>query len=282
MPGRAVAIPSRGISFYVREEGQGPPVLLLHGGPGADHSTLLSLRPLAKKFRLIFYDQRCNGRSTMANFATFNWENLSADADAIKQHFGIGKCAIIGHSFGGMVALEYAIRYPDNLTHLALLDTGGDSAWVRQNACLELDRKGFSKLVVETASKFYSGRIDRSEFAKSMLVLGKAYYSRPSVAFMLKEAFHGLRIRANPEICIYGFRELLSGWNVMNQLNRIRANTLIVAGEDDFQFPPEHQKELQKGIAGARMQLLDGAGHNAHIEQPKRMIAILSDFLQNG
>lgn len=282
MSGQVVAIPTRGISFYIREEGQGLPLLMMHGGPGADHSTMLSLRPLARRYRLILYDHRCNGRSTRANLATFNWETLTEDADAIRQVCGIDKCAVIGHSFGGMVALEYAIRYPSHVTHLALLDTGADSVWVRQNASLELERKGFNKLVVHTATKFYYGQIGRSEFIRSVLILGRAYYSRPSSAFLLKQALHGLRIRANPEVCIYGFRELLSGWSAMNRLNQIEAKTLIAAGVDDFQFPPEHQQELQKNIKGSRLQLLDGAGHNAHIEQPEKMVAILNDFLESG
>jgi proline-specific peptidase len=282
MSGRVVAIPSRGVSFFVREEGQGFPLLMMHGGPGADHSTLLSLRPLARKYRLIFYDHRCNGRSTRADLATFEWETLAADADAIRQLLGIDKCAVVGHSFGGMVALEYAIRYPHNVTHLALLDTGANSVWVRQNASLELERRGFNRLVVETATRFYYGQIARSKFVKSMAILGRAYYSRPSMSLMVKEALHGLRTRANPETCIYGFRELLSGWSAMNRLNQIKARTLIVAGIDDFQFPPEHQQELQKGIAGARLQLISGAGHNAHNEQPRKMVAILNDFLENG
>lgn len=282
MSGQVVAIPARGISFYIREEGQGFPLLVMHGGPGADHSTMLSLRPLSRRYRLILYDHRCNGRSTRADLATFDWETLTADADAIRQHCGIDRCAVIGHSFGGMVALEYAIRYPGHVTHLALLDTGAESVWVRQNASLELERKGFNKLVVRTATKFYYGQIGRSEVIRSMLILGRAYYSRPGTAFLLKQALHGLRIRANPEVCIYGFRDLLSGWSAMNRLGQISAKTLIAAGVDDFQFPPEHQQELHKNIKGSRLQLLEGAGHNAHIEQPGKMVAILNDFLEHG
>ena len=277
-----ITLPTRGVRLYIREEGKGFPLLLMHGGPGADHSTLLSLLPLATDYRLIFYDQRCNGRSVEVDLATMNWANLTADAEAIRQHFGIDKWAVLGHSFGGMVALEYAIRYPAKLTHLALLDTGGDSVWVREKASIELQRKGFNRSVVATAAKFYVGQIVRSEFLKSMFVLGRAYYSHPSALMMLKEAFHGLRIHANPEACIYGFKELLAGWTVMNQLKQIRARTFIIAGSDDFQFPPEHQKELQIGISGAELHLLNGAGHNAHIEQPGKVADFIRRFLENG
>ena len=78
----------------------------MHGGPGADHSTMLSFLPLALEFKLIFYDHGCNGRSTRADLATMEWGNLTADAEAIRQDLGIEKWAVLGHSFGGMVALE--------------------------------------------------------------------------------------------------------------------------------------------------------------------------------
>jgi proline-specific peptidase len=282
LPGRLIELPSRRISLYVREEGSGCPVLLMHGSPGADHSTLLSLLPLVHDYRLIFYDHRCNGRSAKPELATMEWGNLTADAEALRQHFGIDKWAVIGHSFGGMVALEYAIRYPHSLTQLVLVDSGGDSVCVRRNASIELERRGYSRLVVDTAARFYRGAIAPNEFMKSMMILGKAYYSHPSVWLLLKEAFHGIRIYANATACIYGFSQLLSGWSVMDKLNQIQANTLIVAGRDDFQFPPIHQKELQTGILGSKLELLENAGHNAHIEQAKKIVAIVRTFLENG
>jgi proline iminopeptidase len=62
------------------------------------------------------------------------WENLTADADTLRKSLGFDKWAVLGHSFGGKVALEYALRYPNSLSHLILLDTGGDSWWEQENA----------------------------------------------------------------------------------------------------------------------------------------------------
>ena len=105
----------------------------MHGGPGLDYTTLLSLKPLADQFTLVFYDHRCNGRSEGAEQASMTWENLTADADALRQELGFDKWAVLGHSFGGNVALEYALRYPHSLSHLILMNTGGDQWWVNQN-----------------------------------------------------------------------------------------------------------------------------------------------------
>jgi proline iminopeptidase len=96
----------RDASLFVKVVGQGYPLLMMHGGPGLDHTSLLPLEPLADQFTLIFYDHRCNGRSQGAEFSTMTWENLTADAEALREKLGFDQWAVLGHSFGGNVALE--------------------------------------------------------------------------------------------------------------------------------------------------------------------------------
>jgi proline iminopeptidase len=122
------------LCLFVDVVGQGYPLVLMHGGPSADLWTMSSFRRCADQFTLVFYDHRCNGRSDDPPVASMTWENRTADADALREKLGFERWAVLGHSFGGHVALEYALRYPDRLSHLVLLDTGGDSHWARQNA----------------------------------------------------------------------------------------------------------------------------------------------------
>jgi len=253
----------------------------MHGGPGVDHSTMLPFLPCADEFQLLFYDHRCNGRSVGADVQTMTWENLAADAEALRESLGIERWAILGHSFGGMVALEYAIRFPERLSHLCVLDSGGDAKMVQQGASLVLGQRGFSNREVATAQRFFTGQIGHGELLKSMITLGRAYYSKPGPFFLLVEALHGLRIRSNPAAFIFGFSKLLPGWSVMQQLACIKAPTLILAGRDDFQFPPEHQKLLAEGIPNAQLRIVDRAGHNAHFERPKEVLEIVRQFLRS-
>src|SRR5512139_3581553 len=94
----------RDVSLFVKVIGQGSPLLLMHGGPGLDHTSLLPLEPLADQFTLIFYDHRCNGRSDGGDTTSMTWENLTADVEALRQELGYEQWAVLGHSFGGNVA----------------------------------------------------------------------------------------------------------------------------------------------------------------------------------
>jgi pimeloyl-ACP methyl ester carboxylesterase len=276
-PGR---IQVRDASLYVNVIGTGYPLLLMHGGPGADHLTLLPFRELADQFTLIFYDHRCNGRSQGAPTSSMTFENLTADADALRRTLGYERWAVLGHSFGGHVALEYALRYPGSVSHLVLVDTGGDSRWSQRNAAEVLAGRGYSAEKTELVRRWFNGEFEPRQMALILMRIGSAYYSHPSLSLVARELIRGeWRSKMRPEAMIFGGRHLLKGWTVMDRLGEITAPTLIVAGRDDFIFPPEHQRELVARIPHARLELIEQAGHNPHAEQPAQVMRAVRDFL---
>jgi pimeloyl-ACP methyl ester carboxylesterase len=276
-PGR---IPVRDVSLYVHVTGHRYPLLLMHGGPGADHWTLLPFRQLADQFTLVFYDHRCNGRSQGAPVSSMTFESLTADADALRQELGYERWAVLGHSFGGHVALEYALRYPASLSHLVLVDTGGDSRWSRHNAADLLARRGYSPKKVELARRWFTGEFPPRQMPLILMRIGSAYYSRPSLSLVAGELIRGeWRSKMRPEAMIFAGRHLLNGWTVMDRLSEITVPTLIVAGRDDFIFPPEHQRELAAAIPHAHLQIIEHAGHNPHVEQPAQVMRAVRDFI---
>jgi proline iminopeptidase len=271
----------RGISLNVRVIGHGYPMALMHGGPGADLYTMMSFKQLADQFTLVFYDHRCNGRSMGPNVTTMTMENLTADADALRQALGFEKWAVLGHSFGGFVALEYVLRYPDNLSHLLLVDTGGDYRWAHEHAPDVLAQRGFSPDIVELARRFLNGQFEPNEMFSDLMKLGKAYnpYTGPSqLPHML---IMGLQTKLRPEAAIYAERNVLKDWKVMDRLSEIKVPTLVMAGREDFIYPPESQEELAAGIPDARLVIIDRAGHNVHDEQPAKAIEAVRSFLHS-
>ena len=186
----------------------------------------------------------------------------------------------VGHSFGGHVALEYALRYPGSLSHLVLVDTGGDSRWSRHNAAEVLARRGYSPEKVELVRRWFNGDFPPRQMPLILMRIGSAYYSRPSLSLVTRGLLRGeWRSKLRLEALIFSGRHLLNGWTVMDRLGEITVPTLIVAGRDDFIFPPEHQRELAAAIPRAHLRLVERAGHNPHAEQPAEVMQAIRDFI---
>jgi proline iminopeptidase len=116
--------------LYYRVTAEGAPIIVLHGGPDFDHHYLLpEMDRLADSFRLVYYDQRGRGRS--AGDVQPEEVSLASEIghlDAVRRHFGFDSVAVLGHSWGGVLAMEYASRHPEHVSHLILVDTAPASA----------------------------------------------------------------------------------------------------------------------------------------------------------
>lgn len=270
----------RGIRLFVEVVGRGYPLVLMHGGPSADHWSMLPFQRLADQLTLVFYDHRCNGRSVGAPVSSMTWDNLTADADALREKLGFQKWAVLGHSFGGHVALEYALRYPDSLSHLVLLDTGADSRWSQQNAADLIAKRGYSPKKVELVRRWFSGEFAPWEWYLIFMRIGGLYEHDPSLRLLVRQLVSGeWRSKIRPEAHIFARRHLLNGWKVMDRLGEITVPTLVMAGRDDFVFPPECQEELAAAIPNARLQVIERAGHNPHEEQPAEVMEAVRGFI---
>lgn len=269
----------RDVSLYADVTGHGDPLVLMHGGPGLDHVSLTPFRELADRHTIVLYDHRCNGRSTGAPVTSMTWENLTADADALREELGFERWAVLGHSFGGHVALEYALRYPERVSRLVLLDTAADARWSQENAADVLAGRGFSPKAVAVARRFYSGRVEPKDFVRASIRLLPAYDHRFSLVRLARELIGGgWRMKTRPEALTFG-GQMMRGWSVMDRLGEIGVPTLVIAGHDDFLFPPESQALLAAGIANARLRIIERAGHNPQSERPAETLAAVADFL---
>ena len=276
----------RDVSLNVEVVGHGPPLVLMHGGPSADLWTLLPFRRLADRFTLVFYDHRCNGRSTGVPLESMTWDNLTADPEALRQHLGFERWAVLGHSFGGQVALEYALRYPERVSRLVLMDTGADASLAREHAPRILAERGYSPKLVRLVHRFFNGQVPPKEVQRSLMRMGPAYHHRQGLSLvwlMARDILAGeWRTRLQPEPLTYAGRVLMPGWSVVDRLREITAPTLVIAGRQDFLFPPEHQALLAMRIPDARLRIVERAGHNPHSEEPEVTMRAVARFLSRS
>ena len=271
----------RDVSLFVKVVGRGYPLVLMHGGLGLDSTTLSSLEALADQCTLVFYDHRCNGRSTGA-VDSMTWENLTADADALRQTLGFDAWAVLGHSFGGHIALEYALRYPERVSRLLLFDTSGDAWWPQVNAPRILGKRGYSPATVRAARRFYNGELMPQDVLPIVRKFLRAYFYKFGLSAMPHALWSAFHMKMRPEAHVYGFGTLLKGWTVMDRLHEIEAPTLVLSGRHDFLFPPEHQAILADRIPRAELEIIEQAGHSPFDEQPDEVIGIVRRFLETA
>src|SRR5437899_9639525 len=121
-----------GVRVYTRRVGHGPPVVVLHGGPGAHHDYLLpQYDRLAEGGRaLLYYDQRGGGRSPVPRDVPVGWREHVADLEALRGHWELDRLTVLGYSWGGLLALLYALEHPDRIARLALVSSAPvTAAW---------------------------------------------------------------------------------------------------------------------------------------------------------
>lgn len=269
----------RDVSLFVRTMGAGAPIVLMHGGPGLDHTTLLGLAPLARDYQLVFYDHRCNGRSS-GDPQTMTWDNLTADADALRATFGFDRWIVLGQSFGGQVALMYALRYPDRVSQLILMDTAADNRWASEHAPTLLAKRGYRASTVAAARRFYAGDIEPRKVGITAMRFVGAYFHHIGIRDLPAMIAGALRMKRRPTAHVVGFGTLLKRWNVMDRLREIEIPTLVVAGRDDFLFPPECQAILADRLPHATLEIIERAGHNPQDENADAVVEVIRAFLR--
>jgi proline iminopeptidase len=258
--------------FYV-EVGEGLPCLVMHGGLGFDHTCLHPwLDPLGDVMRLVYYDHRGNGRSGRPPLETLTFEQFCSDADALREHLGFEKVAVLGYSYGGCIAMEYALRYPERLSHLILLDTAPTfDYWeeVKANA----RRKGATQKQLDALE----ASVDNEAEFWNVLKLTEPLYFHTFDADLAERVLGRtiLSIEANE-----AGGAIQEGWDLTPRLSEISAPTLILVGRDDFICPPSQAKILHEGIPNSELVVFERSGHFAHAEEPEAFFDAVHGWLR--
>ena len=250
-----------------------PTILLLHGGPGFDHSSLRShFEPLADTAQLVYIDHRGQGRSDESSPERWNLETWIDDVAGLCDILGIDRPILLGHSFGGMVAQGVAIRYPELPSGLVLSNT---TAKFRTDLALEM----FERLGDEEAR-----------------AVAEAYFGKPSVEALERymEVCYPLygttqpdpevraRIVARPEVGVHFFAEEIHTYDFRDELRRIACPTLVLVGDVDPITPVACSRELAEGIAGAHLEVVANAGHAPFRDQPETTLSAIRSFVTRG
>jgi proline iminopeptidase len=267
-------VPLNGADIFYLRHGHGLPCLVMHGGLGCDHTYMHPwMDALGDTFELIYFDHRGNGHSGRPNLETLNFEQFAADADALRDHLGFEQVAVLGSSYGGFIAQEYAIRYPNRVSHAFLMDTAPVFDYADE-VKMHATRKGATPEMLEILDSLEP--TSDEDFAKMMDMLGPLYYYNfdPDLAARAMGATIYCASAAKR-----GF-ELLKGWDVRPRLAQISAPTLVLVGRDDYITPPNKSADIQARIPGAELKIFERSGHMPHLEEPEAFFATIRDFVR--
>jgi proline iminopeptidase len=262
-------VPVNGIVLHTVTLGSGTPIVVIHGGPGLDHGYLLpGMAPLASTNRIILYDQRGVGGSVARLDSTsITMANYLADLDGLRDALGLKELNLVGHSFGGLIAMLYAMRYPDRVASLVLMNTVEPG---RRYAAEQSDRQRGRRTPADSAE--IAGLIASAGFrARESAVFERLFwlsfrstFANPALADRLQIHLAEVTAKNGSEVA-----RLLVGplgaYDYWDELGAIRARVLIIHGVDDA-IPISMAEELSRRIPGARLQAVEHAGHFPYIE----------------
>ncbi len=269
-----------------KEEPGKLPLLLLHGGPGACHDYLWSLAAMADTGRrVIFYDQIGCGLSQIGISKPEMWtvDLYVEEVDAVRRTLGLDKIHLLGQSWGGMLAMEYMVRQPKGVASVTIASSPASMIqWVEEANKL---REQLPPEINATLLKHEAaGTTSDPEYVTAMA----EFYNR-----------HVCRIVPNPDYVAQSFAKMaeypevyntmngpsefhvvgtLKNWNIIPQLGKISAPTLVTSGKYD-EATPVIAETVHKGIPGSEWVLFENSSHTAHVEEADRYLQVLSAFI---
>lgn len=294
-PGSAASVrPREGLApvpggrLSYREIGRGPPTIVLHGGPDFDHRYLLpELDRLSDRLRLVYYDQRGRGSSmpdTDPDSVTIAGE--IEDLDGLRAHLGFETTALLGHSWGALLALEFATRHPERVSHLILMNgapaSAAECARFRDGRRRKVPADLEQMTALAATPRFVSGDLEAdAEYYR--VHFRTALARREDVERIVTRLRSGFTpagvVRARAiERRLYAETWSAEGYDLLPSLARLRVPTLLIHGDRDL-IPRSCAEHLARAISDARLLVLRECGHFAYLERPDEVHQAVGEFL---
>jgi proline iminopeptidase len=271
-----------GIRLYTRRVGDGPPVVVLHGGPGAHHDYLLpQYDRLARGRSLLYYDQRGGGRSPVPREVPVGWREHVADLEALRGHWGLERLALLGYSWGGLLAVLYALEHADRVARLALVSAAPvTTAWrdeFERRFAARMAQPWIARSRAELAALGLA-RTDPEKYRRLAFALSVAgYFHDPALAREMTP----FRVTERTRRAVW---ESLGEYDLRDRIRRTfphgaAPRSLLLHGIYD-PMPLEAARETAALLSTDVIEL--ATGHAPHVEATEDFVRALDGFLPKG
>jgi proline-specific peptidase len=282
-------IPFRGLETWYRivgdaEEPGKLPLLLLHGGPGAPHDYLESLEAVgATGRRAIFYDQLGCGNSSRSDESLWTVETFVDEVGTVRDALGLERVHLFGSSWGGMLAMEYALTKPSGLASLVISSSPASiPLWAEETQRLRSELPADVQRTLDEQEA--AGTTGSLEYQAASMDFYKRHVCRldpwpdgvaRTFAKMEEDSEVYLYMQGPNEFVITG---TLSDWDITDRLAEIDVPTLVTTGRYD-ECTPKQAEIVHRGIAGSEWVVFENGSHMQFVEEPERYLEVLDDFL---
>ena len=263
-----------GGSLFVQELGSGFPLIVLHGGPGMDHTTFRPyLDPLAEDFRVLYVDQRGQGRSERVDPATLTLEVFARDIDLLAEALGFDEYAVLGHSFGAIVTTWHAVNLG---TATAYVISGGGDSSEKLLADVEASLEAMGEAGVPVAASWEQEKtVETEEELKELVRVQMPFHfaGNPPPGY-------GDETVGTPDVLRHFANVGYGDFDFTPDLGRAEKPTLVVVGEKDRTTTTRSARVLREGIAGSELVVISGVGHMSFVEAQDEYLEAVRGFLR--
>jgi len=277
-----------GVEIWWNSAGSGPPIVVIHGGPGLDHASLAAdLTPLEKTRTVIYYDQRGGGRSSLpADPALLTIDHHVRDLEALRVRLGLEKLTLLAHSFGPAIAARYAIAHPDRVERLIFLGPIPP----RKGTFFEDYGATLRSRIGEAGEKRADDAYKRMMEGTGVTAACRDYWAvgiPPRLAKGVDVSVVKSDLCTAPAAAIrFGMKTTgeatwasLGDWDWRVELEKVKAPTLVIHGDEDA-IPLTQVREWISAMPAARILVLERTGHFPHAEKPAIVFPAIEEFLK--
>jgi proline iminopeptidase len=276
-----------GATLYVEVLGSGPgvPLVVVNGGPGFDHTyehaavpgTASAWDTLAKKRRVVFYDQRGNGRSAaLKPGQPCGLAEQIEDLEAVRAHLGADHIDLLGHSWGGFLVMAYAARHPEHIRHLITVDSAapkwGDTVFLFKDIFPEGQERADGFAFADALGDKAASDAGIREY------LSWLFYSPEKRDAFIAQVQPGVFTKAVNEAVEHDVQRFDLG----PELRKFKFPALVITGRYDINVAPSVAYKIHKAIPGSQFVVLEKSGHLPFYEEPEPFVRAVEGFLAAG
>jgi proline-specific peptidase len=250
-------------------------LVTLHGAPGmgsraGDWATYTAFQD---KYRIVSYDQRGSGESEGKE--PYSHEQFCADLEALRQQLNLGKIILTGGSYGGMIALEYALRYQKNLHAVVLRDTAGSNRF--KEVALEKAMASPYPMDRENLERLFRGNTHSDDDFRELIKMIMPLYTVTHDPQRDADAVAKMPIRHQTHN--WAFSRNQDSYDIVKELHTITVPVLVTVGRHDWITPLEASEELARELPNAELVIFENSGHAPQNEERDRWLSVVGGFL---